>query len=254
MDSPVAATESPQVSEPSLNPFQRLAAIYARPARAWTGLADHVQWWFPLLIIAIVSAVVAALLHDRALVPMLTATWRDAVANGQMPAEQAAKMEAFFRSPAGLGISVVQQFIVLPIIIVLTALMIWFGVGFVLGRPLTFRLALEVACWSGLIYIPTQIAVAAVAWSRETMKGVHVGFGLLLPDSESPSRLTIWLGGVLDALGPLSIWYVAVMILGAAALSGTPSRRVAWVLGGLYLVFVVLLSALGAMVQPGAGS
>ena len=57
------------------------------------------------------------------------------------------------------------------------------------------------------------------------MKGVHVGFGLLLPDADTPSRLSVGLGVVLDALGPLSIWYVVVMVLGAAALSGAPRRR-----------------------------
>ncbi len=86
------------------------------------------------------------------------------------------------------------------------------------------------------------------------MRGIHVGFGLLLPDTDTPSRGMIWLGGVLDALGPLSIWYVAVMVIGAATLSQTPPRRVVWVLGGLYLAFVMLFAALGAMFQPGAAS
>lgn len=253
MESPDAATET-SPSTHSLGVFQRAVALYAHPARAWDGLRERAQWWFPMLIVAVVAAAVAGALHERALVPMLSATWRDQVANGQLPAEKVQQLEAFFHSPAGLAVSVVQQLVLVPVFQVLIAVVVWFGVGFVLGSPLTFRLALEVATWSGLIFIPIQLASAAVAWSRETFRGVHVGFGLLLPDTEAPSRFMIWLGGVLDALGPLSIWYLAVAVLGAAALSGAPRRRVAWTLAGLYLVFVMLFSALGAMFQPTSGT
>ena len=82
------------------------------------------------------------------------------------------------------------------------------------------------------------------------MKGVHVGFGMLLPDSDTPSRLGLWLGAVLDAIGPLSIWYVVVLVLGAATLSGAPRKQTAWVLGGLYIALVLLFSSLGAMFAP----
>jgi hypothetical protein len=115
---------------------------------------------------------------------------------------------------------------------------------------MTYRWSLEVAAWSGLITIPAQLLTGVVAWTRETMKGVHVGFGLLLPETETPTRFGIWLGGVLDALGPLSIWYVVVIVLGASALSGAPPKRVAWVLGGLYIALILLFASLGAMVTP----
>ena len=91
---------------------------------------------------------------------------------------------------------------------------------------------------------------ALVAWNRETMKGVHIGFGLLLPETDTPSKLMTWFGAVLDAMGPLSIWYVVVLVLGAAALSGAPRRNVAWVLGSLYLVLVLLFASLGTLFSP----
>ncbi len=82
------------------------------------------------------------------------------------------------------------------------------------------------------------------------MKGVHVGFGLLLPEPETPRRILVFLGALLDALGPLSVWYVTVMIIGAAAVSGAPRKQVAWVLGGLYLALVLVFASLGAMFSP----
>jgi len=126
------------------------------------------------------------------------------------------------------------------------------GIGFVLGVPFRFRLALEATSWASLITIPTQLLVFGLAWSRETMRGVHVGFGLLLPEPDTPSKVLTGLGFFLDSIGPLSIWYVIVLVIGASALSGAPRRSVAWVVGGLYLGFVLLFSALGAVFAPAA--
>jgi len=247
VETSAASTPAP---EPSLGLLQRTAAIFARPTQAWSGLRERVQWWFPMLVVMVFGGLLAAILHRRAILPMVTAQWRDQVANGQISAEQVQRMESFFGSPTGLAISVAQQMLALAIITLLIALVVWFGIGFILGRPLSYRLSLEVAAWSGLIAIPTHILTGILAWTRETMRGVHAGFGILLPDSETPNRFMIGLGIFLDALGPLSIWYVVVLVLGAAALSGAPRKQVAWVLGGLYLVLFLFFASLAALFAP----
>jgi len=248
MDFVPPPTEAPASTGRSV--LSRLAAVYTRPVAAWDGLDRQVQWWFPMLLTALFAAAFAAVLHHRALLPMMEEAWQQQVANGNMQPEQLDKMETFFAGSSGLLITTVQQFLLMPIVTLLTGLLVWFGTGFILGRPMTYRLSLEVAAWSGLVLIPAQVVTGIIAWTRETMRGVHVGFGLLLPDTESPSRLMVFLGAVLDAIGPLAVWYVAVLVIGAATLSGAPRRQAAWVLGGLYVVLVLLFSALGAMMAP----
>src|SRR5205809_7878900 len=131
MESPAAADASSiLVPSPAPGLVSRAVAIFTQPARAWSGLPERVQWWFPVLCVALVGAAVAWLLHDRAVVPMLQDTWRDQVANGQMQAEQMRRMEEFFAGPRGVLLSVGQQFIFLPIMVLLTALVVWFGAGF----------------------------------------------------------------------------------------------------------------------------
>ena len=44
-------------------------------------------------------------------------------------------------------------------------------------------------------------ARTALGWIKETMRGVHVGFGILLPDMDPPSKLHVALGVLLDGLG-----------------------------------------------------
>ena len=83
------------------------------------------------------------------------------------------------------------------------------------------------------------------------MRDLHVGFGILLPVSDTPNKLMTGLGFFLDAIGPLAIWYLVVAIIGAAAVSGAPRKSVGWVLGGLYLVLMVCFATLGAMFNRG---
>jgi hypothetical protein len=237
---------------PALSPPRRAIAIFTRPASAWVGLTEHAQWRFPMLAITLFSAATGALLHQRAILPMMLDTWDRQVASGQMSGEQADKMEQFFSGPAGTAISAGQQAIVVPIMTLVIGLLVWFGVGFVLGTRFRYRLALEVAAWSSLISIPGAVLTVILAWTRQTMQGVHIGFGVLLPETDTPSKLQSALGVILDALGPFSIWYVAVGILGAAALSGAPRKSVAWTLGALYVVMVLIAAALAALFAPGA--
>lgn len=242
----------PDAADHAISPFQRSLLVFIQPTRAFDGLQRRSQWWFPLLIMVIVAAATSAILYHRALVPMLTENWEQQVANGQMQAEQLDQIESFFNSPAGLAFSVGQQVIFLPILIFFIGLAIWFGVGFVLGTGLKYRLALEVACWSFLVRLPESILITVLAWFKGTMRGVHVGFGVLLPDADVPNKLNTALGVMLDSLGPFSIWYLVVGVFGAAALSGAPRRSVAWTLGVLYFVIMAFVAALAALATPGA--
>jgi hypothetical protein len=147
----------------------------------------------------------------------------------------------------GLAFAIVPWIIISPVINMIAALIIMFGVGFLLGGKLGFRKSLEVATWSGLVQIPGTLLTGVLAWSKETMVGVHVSLAALLPEPERTNKLMKVVVGVLDGLGPFGIWVCIVMILGASALSGVPRNRVAWAVGGLYLALVIFFSALGAM-------
>jgi hypothetical protein len=242
----------PPSAAPGMSPFERLVAVFVRPAQAWEGLQERPQWWFAMLVMVLVSIGISLFLHERAMLPMMSEAWDRAVADGQMPATQADAMYEFMAGPAGMAITAGQQVVAVPLMLLITALAIWFGAGFALGSGLRFRLALEVAAWSSLITLPAYLITAGLAWGRETMRGVHVGFGALLPAMDEPTRFGVALRAFLDGIGPLSVWYVAVAVLGAAALSGAPRRSVAWVLGSLYVAVLLFLSAMAALFTPGA--
>lgn len=249
----VAEPAGPATPSPArLSPFQRTGRVFARPSAAWDDLKERGQWAFPLLVGLVLWLGLQALAFDAVTVPMMLDQWSTAVAEGRMEPAQAAQAEQFFTTPMARWIVLAQQAIAWPVILLLQALVVWFGAGFVLGTKFRFREAFDVICWSNLVKIPALILFFFLAWQRGTFQGVHLGFGLLVPESESPDKLRAGLTTFLDFIGPFEAWWAVVVVLGVAALTGAPRRSVAWVLGAMYLAFAVLLAAVNAFFNPGA--
>lgn len=246
---PDSAAISPTATAETLSPWARAFAIFARPASAWVGLETRAQWWFPLLIVTTVAVAGTAALQKRAIIPMQAEAMEQQLQSGSMSPAQVQKMEDFLASPGGYALTVVPQIIFVPAFALLIALVIWFGVGFVIGSPMKYRHALEVACWANLVQLPGFLIAYVEAWFLQSFKGVHVGLGAILP-ADAEGKLFKGLAVLLDALGPFYIWYVIVGILGASALSGAPRRPVAWVLSSLYLIIVVVSAVLSALFTP----
>lgn len=231
----------------------RTAAIFARPTQAWGGLERRGQWWFPLLLSVLVTVAGTALVFQRALLPDNIAQIERMAESGQIPPEQAEASVQGMGTPLQMAISVAVVPLGVLFVTLLLALIPWMGAGFMLGRRFRFRDAWVVTCWAGLVTLPAQVLTFALAWLNETLAGVHIGFGALLPVADAPSKLMTGLGSFLDqAIGPFAIWHFVVLALGAAALSGAPRKAVLFTLGGLWLVLWGVLALLGGVLSPGA--
>ena len=248
----VAPVGAPSAEPGSPSPIQRAIAIFVRPAAAWGGLRERSQWWIPMLGVLLVTLVGSVLIYHRAQIPTIMDAMEEKVSSGQMTAEQLQRIEDFYSGPAGLAITIGTTGVSLAAVPLIIGLLIWFAVGFVLGSPFRYRHALEVATWSSLVSVPPVILWDALAWIRQSMHGVHVGFGVLLPDAGPEDKLLRALGVFLDWIGPFGIWHVAVAVLGAAYLSGAPRKSVAWALGALYVVSGLIAAGLAALIPGGA--
>lgn len=243
---------TPAAEESFPSPFQRAVLVFVRPGTAWAGLRERSQWWFPFLLVPIVNLLGAGLTYYRAQLPAMLEAMEERVANGEMSAEQLQAVERIYGGPTGMMITVGSVIVVMVLLTLLIGLLLWFTVGFVLGAPFRYRHALEVASWSSLVTLPSTVLTYVMAWFRGSMRGVHIGFGVLLPEAGSGDRLLRALGVFLDWIGPFGIWHVAVAVLGAAVLSGAPRKSVAWALGVLYLVSGLFAAALAALLPGGA--
>ena len=251
---PSAEPSAPVPAAPArLSPFARAVRIFSRPATAWDDLVDRGQWAPPLLAGLALWMGLQALAYQHVTVPMMLDAWSEAVASGRMEQAQMDRMAGFFtENPSAPWIVVGQQAIVWPVLALLTALVVWFGGGFVLGTKLRFRQAFDVVCWAGIVKWPSLLLLFALAWQKQTFKGVHLGLGALIPEGDTPDKLRTGLTTFLDFLGPFEAWWAVVAVLGVAALSGAPRRNVAWVLVALYLAFGAFLAAVNALFNSGA--
>lgn len=247
----VAEPAGPAESPPRLSPIERTIRIFARPSAAWDDLRDRGQWWFPLLVGLVLFVTFQAVSFDSVTMPMMRQQWEQAVSQGRMDPAQVDVAERSMSGPVARVVMHAFQAISWPLILLFQALILWFGAGFVLGTSLRFRQAFDVICWSTLVKIPELILFFVLAIQRGTIQGVHLGLGVLVPESETPNKLLIGLTTFLDSLGPFTVWWAVVVILGVGVLTGAPRRNLAWVLVSLYLAFVVLISAASAFFNPG---
>jgi hypothetical protein len=247
---PLTATVQP---EPTLSIWGRSVAMFARPAHAWVGLERRGQWWFPLVLVVLVSLVGTGLTYQRALVPTQIAQMERMVESGQIPPAALDGIEEQLVSPVRVGITLASIAVAIPVMSLLFALLPWLAAGFMLGRRFRYRDAFVVTAWSGLVSLPAQILTSVLAWTNETMTNLHTGFGVLLPVEDPPSKLMVGLGTFLDqGIGPFALWSLVVLALGTAALSGAPRRSAILVLGGIWLVVMAIISVLAAVFAPGA--
>jgi hypothetical protein len=236
-----------------LSPLARAIRMFASPARAWGGLEEKGQWWFPLVVTLVVEIGLSALTYHRALLPDMFTRWDQAVANGQMQPAQLDNLRKFFsESWIAIATTLGSILVAVPIVMLLQALVVWFGAGFVLGSRFRFSHGFTVVAWAGLVHLPASFVRYGYGWVQESFESLHLGLGVLIPEPDTPTKLHTGLSVFLDAISPFTAWYLAVVVLGTAALSGAQRRNVAWVLVTLYLAFVAFSAAVAALFSPGS--
>lgn len=251
METTTQSLTSNAPAEPSMSIWSRFVAVFARPAQAWVGLERRGQWWFPLVLGALVSIIGTGVTYQRALVPTQLAQIDRRVESGQIPPESLDQIERQVTSPVSMVVTLASIAVAVPVMTLAFALVPWLAAGFMLGRRFRYRDAFVVTAWAGLVNIPAQILTSVLAWTNESMTNLHVGFGVLLPVEDPPSKLMVGLGTFLDqGIGPFALWYLAVIALGAAALTGGPRRPVVLALGGVWLVVIAIISVLAGVLTP----
>jgi hypothetical protein len=245
---------SPAPAMPASLPWHaRFTRIFLSPSTAFEGMQGTGRWWIPLLIVVLIEVALGLVCYHRVMVPDTLARMEQQVTSGEMPPEAFERVrEQFVESNSGMAVTLGIIAVAIPVIYLLQALVVWFGAGFVLGAKFRFPQALGVVAWAGLVGIPGSFVRYAYGWTQETLKGLHLGLGVLLPEPETPTKLLTGLTVFLDAISPFSAWYLFVVVLGTATLAQMPRRNVAWVLVTLYLAFVAFSAAVAALFSQGA--
>ena len=233
------------------SPLERIGLLFTHPGAAWEGLETRAQWWMPFLGVLVLTVGLVLVTYHNALLPTILERYDGMVADGKISSEQVDKMSAFFDSPGGMAMIIGQQAVAASALYFLFAAVVMFGVSFLLGGRLRYRHALETVCWSGLISLPETLGTFVWAAFQHGFRGIHFSFAVLLPESDTPSRLQTGLAVLLDAVGPFRIWYLVVLIIGAARLGGVSRRSAAWTLGTLYVLIALIGAVIASTFAPG---
>jgi hypothetical protein len=240
---------------PRLTLLERARRVVVSPGTAFADGAPGGGWWFPILLIVAVEVVLGALTYERALVPDLLGRWEDAVAAGRMEPAQLQEMERFFvGNPTAMWTTLGSVVLVMPLMMLVQALILWFGISFLLGGRMRYGQALEIASWGSLVMLPASFVRYLYGWFVESFEGLHLGLGVLLPTEVTAFGWGRALVAFLDGLSPFAAWFLAVVAIGACTVAGTSRRATVWVVVALYLVMLVLLSTLAGVFGPGASA
>lgn len=237
---------------PAMTSWQRVFAIFTGPRAAIAGLTERPTFLLPMVVFLIVVLGQTLLIYQPAIVPMQIEQMEKKVDAGQMSPEALDHMEEMMRTPVaeawGVGIAV----IVVALINLLIAGLVLVAMNFVLGAHMTFRQAWSLTWWTSLISI-VSVVLSTVMTMATGKFPVHLGLGVLAPPEQATSRLGIFAGSLLDAVSPFTLWWLAVLVIGASVMSGKAVRAVGWTFAAFYLVFMLIGAGLGAMVTPVSG-
>jgi len=104
-----------------------------RAGGAWTGLREHAQWWFPMII----GTLAGSDSPRRSTTARCSDVHRDLEREGGERGDSPEAMQGaqqFMASTPALLLSNVSPLVFIPLIMMLLALLVWFAIGFILGR------------------------------------------------------------------------------------------------------------------------
>jgi magnesium-transporting ATPase (P-type) len=234
---------------PMLTPWQRMIAVFTRPRAAMAGLAERPTSLLPMILFLLVVLAQMLLIYQSSIVPMQLEQMEKKVDAGQMAPEALDHMESMMRSPVGEAWGVGLAVIVVALINLLIAALVLVAMNFVLGGRMSFRQSWSLNWWTSLISV-AGIVVSTVLTLATGKFPVHLGLGVLAPPEQATSKLGVFVGTLLDAISPFTLWWLAVLVIGASAISGKPTRAIAWTFAAFFLVFSVIGAGLGALATP----
>ena len=236
-----AASAQPAVSTRHFDSLAaRVAGIFHSPRATLQAVASEPRWGGVLAVTFVVSTLSsAALLGTEVGQLALVDQWeRTAIAFGQQvdDAQFAALVEA---SRNGVPYAVLTSVLSGPVVIFITAAVLFLVLGRIAGRVATFRQVLAVVAHASVILAARQVVAAPVNYARETLASptTMTVFFTMLDEASLIARFF----GVIDLF---VIWWIAVLAVGMSVLYRRSARRLAVLLVGTYIALALALAVI----------
>ncbi|GEM_PF-1007914 len=222
--------------------WQNLSGIYYQPTKVFEGMKDRPQWLAPLVIGALVTALVTVIILRPIVFPEQIARIN---ANPDIPEE--AKARAVEQMEGGLpfALGVTAAAVTQPVGLLLVTLVFW-GLFAMLGGRATFAGMFAASAWAGMIAIPGSLVKVPLMFAQETVK-VQTSLALILPP-EMEERFVFRLLAQADVF---TLWSLYVMAVGFAVFTGVARKKSLTAVYGAWGIWALAAAALGGMFKFG---
>lgn len=242
------AGSSPIVS-PGLSQAERVVDTFIAPSKTFNDIRRSSSWWLPyLLMVLVLLGVGYAVDHqvgfDRASENQIHASPKQEDQINALPPDQKAKRLSIMASTTK-GITYGFPLIFLASWAIYS-LILWASFNFGLGAQTTFPQVFAVTVYAALPYLLLYLLVIltlyvggnAEAYDYKLPLGSNLAY--YLPDAAP------WLRAVLGQLDVFKLWSLALQVIGMAIIARKTISQSAVVIGGLYLLLVIVSGVGGA--------
>lgn len=222
-------------------PFpKRFISVFTSPRALFEHLAVQPSWLVPFLVGMLLIVIYIMILWDPVMLPETLAKMEE---SGQA-SEQALDMITNVGRWTTLGAVLIGA----TVITFLYALAVFFVSGFLLGGRIKYKQALSIVTHSGLVAVLGTIVRIPLAFFSKTAQAT-IGPGVFFPPSQAEGFPQKFLANLLTNFDLFTLWQTALVALGVSVVANLPKGKANAGIWGLYLVFVLLGSLLGALFQ-----
>jgi Yip1 domain len=246
---PVTPMPVPPMGEPPLSEGARIIDTFIAPSKTFNDLRRNASWWAPWLLIAVVTLIFVYVMGRQIGFEQITKNSITQSSRAEqfekLPADQQAKQIQLATTIAryvSYGVPIVQ---LISFVVIAGVLMAAFNFGAGAGVP--FKIAIAIVVYSSLPGI-----IGAALGMISMFAGVDpAGFNAQNPVATNPAHFmdpagNKFLYGMASAFDVFIIWTIVLIGIGFACNSKVKRSTAITIVAGLYLLYKLVSSGLGA--------
>jgi hypothetical protein len=232
-----------------LSQVERVVDTYIAPSKTFTDILRSASCWLPLLIMILMTVFYAYSIDktvgfpDASEVQISKNTAQQEALQSLPAAERAQRMSLAVKITR---ISTYASSVFVLIFMLLEALILWGLFNFGLGAKTTFGQVFAVVAYAGLARALTWVLSAVLLFAGvgtenfDLRNPVGTNLGYYLQDSPK------WMATAGQFLDVLGLWSLALLIVGMAIISRKKISQSAAVIGGLWILILIVAAGVTA--------
>jgi hypothetical protein len=212
--------------------------VFTSPSSAARGIAERPGWLVPLVIVLLVSFIFGFFTYKYQVEQQREMLER-------IQSERGVEIDIEARladTPARRAIGGVQTAVFLGIFIILIPALVLNGVARVAGANVGFKRMFAWMAAVGLITSLGMLIKMPIVFAKGSID-VRTSLAMLAPSVDIRTPLGVFL----NSFDIFSIWALVAAVIGFAVLTGFNNRKSAVIVGGLWLLYVLILVGVTAL-------